>query len=97
MTGHDTNENRGYDQKGYENNVTMNTGHINRQKAADSNYLSVDGEGILMQAVAGNDGLRNLWYKNDLTGGTTGYIVYYKLFNVEYNQIIVSSVKCSWW
>ncbi len=36
MTGHDTNENRGYNQKGYENNVSMNTGHINRQKAADS-------------------------------------------------------------
>ena len=50
-TGHDTNENRGYDQKGFENNVTMNTGHINRQKVADTPYLTVDGEGILMQAV----------------------------------------------
>ena len=40
MTGHDTNENRGYDQKGYENNVTMNTGHINRQKVADSGYMT---------------------------------------------------------
>ena len=64
--GYDTNENRGYDQKGYENNVTMNTGHINRQKAADTNYLTVNGEGILMQAVAGSDDLRNLWYKNNL-------------------------------
>lgn len=36
MTGHDTNENRGYNQAGYANNLTMNTGHINRQKAADS-------------------------------------------------------------
>ena len=89
-TGHDTNENRGYDQKGYENNVTMNTGHINRQKAADTPYMTVDGEGILMQAVNGNDGLRNLWYKNDLSGGSTGYLVYYKLFNVEFNQLIVS-------
>ncbi|MCG8621340.1 MAG: hypothetical protein MJE68_04960, partial [Proteobacteria bacterium] len=90
VTGHDTNENRGYDQKGFENNVTMNTGHINRQKAADTPYMTVDGEGILMQAVNGNDGLRNLWYKNDLSGGSTGYLVFYKLFNVEYNQIIVS-------
>ena len=32
-----TNENRGYDQKGYENNVTVNTEHnISRQMAADS-------------------------------------------------------------
>ena len=90
MTGHDTNENRGYDQKGYENNVTLNTGHINRQKAADTQYETVDGEGILMQAVNGNDGLRNLWYKNDLSGGSTGYLAFYNLFNVEYNQLIVS-------
>ena len=90
VTGHDTNENRGYDQKGFENNVTMNTGHINRQKAADTPYMTVDGEGVLMQAVNGNDGLRNLWYKNDLSGGSTGYLAYYNLFNVEYNQIIVS-------
>lgn len=95
MKGYDTNENRGYDQKGYENNVTMNTGHINRQKAADTSYMTVDGEGILMQAIGGNDGLRNLWYKNNLLGGSTGYIVYYKLFNVEDNQIIVSQyMKC---
>ena len=89
MTGHDTNENRGYDQKGYENNVTMNTGHINRQKAADTSYMTVDGEGVLMQAVNGNDGLRNLWYRNDLSGGSSGYLAYYNLFNVEYNQLIV--------
>ena len=90
ITGSNTNENRGYDQKGYENNVTMNTGHINRQKAADTPAMTVDGEGVLMQAVSGNDGLRNLWYKNDMSGGSTGYLAYYKLFNVEYNQIIVS-------
>ena len=85
-----TNENRGYDQKGCESNVTMNTGHINNQKAADTNYMTVDGGGILMQAVAGNDGLHNLWYKNNLSGGSTGFLAYYNLFNVEYNQIIVS-------
>lgn len=55
MTGHDTNENRGY-----ESNVTLNTGHINRQKAADTSYDTVDGEGVLQQAINGNDGLRNL-------------------------------------
>ena len=88
-TGHDTNENRGYNQQGFSNNLTMNTGHINRQKAADSGYMTVDGEGILHQAAGGNDGLRNLWYKNDLSGGSTGYLVYYKLFNVENNQLLV--------
>ena len=88
--GYDTNENRGYNQQGFENNLTMNTGHINRQKASDTGYLTVDGEGILHQASIGNDGIRNLWYKNDMSGGSTGYLVYYKLFNVEYNQLIVS-------
>ncbi|XP_019855291.1 PREDICTED: uncharacterized protein LOC109584125 [Amphimedon queenslandica] len=87
-TGHDTNENRGYNQQGYANNLTMNTGHINRQKAADSGYLTVDGEGILHQASNGNDGLRNLWYKNDLSGGSSGYLAYFKLFNVIDNQLI---------
>ena len=92
MTGHDTNENRGYDQKGYGNNLTLNTGHINRQKAADTSYETVDGEGILQQTISGNDGLRNLWYKNDLHGGSTGYLVFYKLYNVEYNHLIVSNM-----
>lgn len=88
--GSDTNENRGYNQQGYESNLTMNTGHINRQKVSDTPYLSVDGEGVLHQASNGNDGIRNLWYKNDLSGGSTGYLAYYNLFNVEYNQLIVS-------
>lgn len=92
MTGHDTNENRGYNQQGYESNLTMNTGHINRQKAADTPYLTVDGEGVLHQASNGNDGLRTLWYKNDLSGGSTGYLLYYNLFNVEYNQLIVRRI-----
>ena len=41
--GYDTNENRGYNQlqQGFENNLTMNTGHINRQKASDTGYLTV--------------------------------------------------------
>jgi hypothetical protein len=86
--GSDTNENRGYNQQGYESNLTMNSGHINRQKIPSTSYLTVDGEGILHQASNGNDGLRNLWYKNDLSGGSTGYLVYYKLYNVEYNQLI---------
>jgi len=31
-TGHDTNENQGYDQKGYDNNVTLNMAQINNKK-----------------------------------------------------------------
>ena len=81
MTGHDTNENRGYDQKGYGSKMTLNTRHINRQKAANTPYLTVDGEGVLQQSEKGNDGLHNLWYKNNLYGGSTGF---YNPYNVEY-------------
>ena len=90
MTGHDTNENRGYDQKGYGSNVTLNTGHINRQKAADTSYYTVDGEGVLQQTGNRNDSLHNLWYKNNLHGGSTGYLVFYNLYNVEDNHLIIS-------
>ena len=87
------NENRGCDQKGYESNVTMNTGHINRQKAADTPYDTVDGEGILMQAWCGNNGIRIYGTKNNLSRGSMDYLAYYNLFNVEYNQLIVS-INC---
>ena len=40
--GSSTNENRGYNQQGYASNLTMNTGHINRQKASDTPYETVD-------------------------------------------------------
>ena len=49
--------------------------------------MTVDGEGILQQTENGNDALRNMWYKNNLYGGAT---VFYKLYNVEYNHLIVS-------
>lgn len=55
-SGSDTNENRGYMLSGYCNNVTGNSGHINRQKAGSSGYETVDGEGILHQSENGNPG-----------------------------------------
>eukprot|EP01043_Picozoa_sp_COSAG02_P045053 COSAG02_NODE_4082_length_5808_cov_3.266071_3_plen_611_part_00 len=91
--GSDTNENRGYDQGGTENNVTMNTGHIHRQKIADSPYLTVDGEGILVQCTNGNNQYNNLWQDNDLTGGTSGYIAYYGVNVVQNNQILRNKVN----
>ena len=52
--GSDTNENRGYMQNGFGNNVTSNTGHIHRQQAVNSKYSTVDGEGVLQQEWTGN-------------------------------------------
>lgn len=88
--GSDTNENRGFNQQGYANNVSVNTANINRQLVSDGKYLTVDGEGILQQAASGNDGMRTIWKSNDLSSGSSGPLVYYKLFNVDDCEIEVS-------
>ena len=91
--GFDTNENRGYDQCGYASNVIANTAHVNRQIVSDGKYETTDGEGILQQAAGGNDGLRNLWHANNLSGGSSGPVFYYKLFNTIDN-IITVGIAC---
>jgi hypothetical protein len=73
--GSDTNENRGYLLSGYCSNVTGNTGHINRQVSGKGPYETVDGEGILHQSQNGNWGYGDLIAHNDLSGGSSGYIL----------------------
>mgnify|MGYP007080412969 CR=1 FL=1 len=51
---------------------TGNTGHINRQQASDTPYQTVDGEGILQQAVNGGPGSLDLITDNNLSGGDSG-------------------------
>ena len=92
--GSDTNENRGYDQGGFASNVTGNTGSINRQKTVDG-YETVDGEGVLHQAASNCDGLRTVWDRNDLTQGTTGYMLYYKLTGPSDNVVTDNKVLSS--
>ena len=87
-----TNENRGYNQAGYGNNLTLNTGNINRQETPGG-YPTVDGEGVLHQCSSNNDGYRNIWYKNDLSGGQSGYMLYYKLYHVDNNKVIDNKVN----
>jgi len=72
--------------------LTLNTGHINREKAADTTYLTIDGEGVLQQVTNGNNGLQNMWYKNDLSAWRQHRLpcLLYSLYNVEYNHLIVS-------
>ena len=93
-TGHDTNENRGYNQAGFGSNVTMNTGHIHRQYVCpdEGNYMTVDGEGVLHQCSNNGNGYRGYWYKNDLTGGQTGYMLYYNNQIDDYNVLIDNKV-----
>ena len=47
--------------------------------------MTVDGEGLLVQCEGGNNQFRNLWKGNDLSGGSSGYIAYYKNQQVEDN------------
>eukprot|EP00912_Choanoflagellata_sp_UC4_P001788 UC4_evm1s1147 len=91
--GSDTNENRGYDQTGIENNVTGNTGHIYRQQIFKQPYMTVDGEGILVQCSNGNNQYRNIWSDNDLSGGASGYIAYYNVAVVSDCDILNNVVN----
>lgn len=91
--GSDTNENRGFNQQGYENNCTANTGHINRQKIPGGDYLTTDGEGLLHQCASGTDGYRNVWHANDFRGGGSGYMLFYKLTHVIDNTLTDNSVN----
>lgn len=84
--GFDTNENRGYDQTGTGNSVISNQGHINRQHTLDG-YETTDGEGVLQQPQDGNDAARNVWTSNDFRGGSSGYMAYYGLLQVEYCEL----------
>ena len=77
--GADTNENRGYLLSGYCSNVTGNSGHINRQMSGKSGYETVDGEGILHQSQNGNWGYGDSIVGNDLSGGSSGYILNWDL------------------
>lgn len=89
--GSSTNENRGYDQGGYGSNVTANTGHINRQKTP-SGYYTTDGEGVLHQASANSDMMYTLWNEVNLLGGTSGYMLAYKLQEPSNNVITGNQV-----
>ena len=94
-SGADTNENRGYNQGGFGSNVTMNTGHIARQWVCPSTgpYQTPDGEGVLHQCESNPNGMRNLWLKNDLSGGKTGYMLYYNNQMDAYNVLIDNTVN----
>jgi len=89
--GQDTNENRGFDQTGYGNVVNKNTGEIHRQKTI-SGYYTTDGEGLLQQPQDGNTGARNVWTDNDFSFGSSGYMAYYGLQQVEFNTITGNKV-----
>jgi hypothetical protein len=77
--GSDTNENRGFMLSGFCSNVTSNTAHVNRQMAGSTPYMTVDGEGILHQSENGNVGFGDWLVGNDMTGGSSGYIMNWDL------------------
>jgi hypothetical protein len=91
--GQSTNENRGFDQGGYGSYIVNNTGTINRQTAYNTGYLSTDGEGVLHQEANNSQGRRDIWDNNDLRGGNSGYMAYYKLNSVYDSTITNNTVN----
>lgn len=87
--GSDTNENRNIDIAGYCANIVNNSAHVFRQKVAQSNYDTVDGECILAQTEMNSPIKAHAWIGNDCThppgasGLATGPIFFYKMTDVR--------------
>ena len=75
-----TYENRGIDVSGWGVTVTNNDIYVQRGKIATGNYLSVDGEAILIQECCGGTSINDydLSY-NVLNPASTGYIGFWKM------------------
>lgn len=73
--------------------MVNNTGHIHRQSLpTTARYLTVDGEGVLQQTQDGLSAVGNLWEGNDLTGGSSGFMLLWDLKNITRNVITGNSV-----
>lgn len=89
---------RCYELGGWESNITANTGFCGHQRAANTPYDTVDGEGILDQLWDSTNGMRNLLVSNDLAvtidgqQGQTGFIAFYNLRDVVGNVLVNNTV-----
>lgn len=92
-SGSDTNENRAIDCAGNGVYAVNNSGHVHRQQAFLTKYLTVDGEGILHQPQDGMNASRNLYIGNDLRNGSSGYIGFYGLAVITDNTLIDNAVN----
>ncbi len=73
-------ENRAIDWSGWEVKVTGNTYEVYRHKVGDTGYLSVDGEGILIQECCGGTTVNGA----EITGNTgNAYIGLYKVRDIQ--------------
>lgn len=93
-TGAVTLENRGIDWSGWNVLIEGNDYQVYRHKIGETNYLSVDGEGILIQECCGGTTVKNVMIKNNRGNA---YIGLYKVQDInnatiENNQIIDSDI-----
>ncbi|MEL0589892.1 MAG: hypothetical protein U1V55_07915 [Planktothrix rubescens PR222] len=93
-TGAVTLENRGIDFSGWNVLIEGNNYQVYRHKIGDTKYLSVDGEGILMQECCGGTTVKNVMIKNNQGNA---YIGLYKVqeinhATIENNQILGSDI-----
>lgn len=97
--GSDTNENRGLDVAGWCLNATGNSGHIYRMHTPGG-FVTVDGEGLLMQAASNSPARAHLWAGNDMSYGSrdalaSGYLAFYKLSSVQDVSLVDNTADAS--
>ncbi|SKB12928.1 conserved exported hypothetical protein [Planktothrix sp. PCC 11201] len=93
-TGAVTLENRGIDFSGWNVLVEGNNYQVYRHQIGDTKYLSVDGEGMLMQECCGGTTVKNVMIKNNQGNA---YIGLYKVqeinhTTIENNQVLNSDI-----
>ncbi|NJK38656.1 MAG: hypothetical protein HC835_17515 [Oscillatoriales cyanobacterium RM2_1_1] len=84
-TGAVTLENRAIDWSGWDVKITGNQYEVYRHRIGDTGYLSVDGEGILIQECCGGTTVKNITLKNNQGNG---YIGLYKVQDIEVVKIL---------
>ncbi len=93
-TGAVTLENRGIDWSGWNVLIEGNNYQVYRHQIGNTNYLSVDGEGILIQECCGGTMVKNVKIKNNLGNAYIGLYKVQEINNatIENNQIINSDI-----
>lgn len=76
-------ENRGIDFSGRDITISDNYLEVFNDNLKSGGYLSVDGEGILIQECCGGSPVRNVLIENNTIKGSNGYIGIYKMRDID--------------
>lgn len=82
-------ENRGIDFSGWNANVSNNYVQVARHQFENTQYQSIDGEGILVQECCGGTPVQDYYIKHNTLSGTNAYIGIYKTRDI--NNLVIDS------